>query len=65
MNLFRVMEISGSALLAERHAWESRGHRVVGLIDDHPRFAEGGSYLDLPVWSVRAVERRVAASWRR
>jgi hypothetical protein len=47
-------------LLAERHAWESRGHRVVGLIDDHPRFAEGGSYLDLPVSSARALERRIS-----
>jgi hypothetical protein len=52
-------------LLAERHAWESRGHRVVGLIDDHPRFAEGGSYLDLPVWSARAMERRVMAGGKR
>jgi hypothetical protein len=48
-------------LLAERHAWEPRGHRVVGLIDDHPRFAEGGAYLDLPVWSARVMERRMAA----
>jgi FlaA1/EpsC-like NDP-sugar epimerase len=46
-------------LLAERHLWESRGHRVVGLIDDHPRFAEGGTYSDLPVRSLRAVEASV------
>ena len=46
-------------LLAERHVWESRGHRVVGLIDDHPRFAEGGTYLDLPIRSASAMERRV------
>jgi glycosyltransferase involved in cell wall biosynthesis len=52
-------------LLAERQAWESRGHRVVGLIDDHPRFAEGGSYLDLPVWSARAMERRMTAGGKR
>jgi glycosyltransferase involved in cell wall biosynthesis len=48
-----------SRLLAERHLWESHGHRVVGLIDDHPRFAEGGACLDLPVWSPAAMERRV------
>ncbi len=36
-------------LLAERQVWESRGHRVVGLIDDHPRFATDPMYLDLPV----------------
>jgi hypothetical protein len=46
-------------LLVERHLWESRGHRVVGLIDDHPRFAENPSYLDLPVRSLRAVEANV------
>jgi hypothetical protein len=46
-------------LLAERHLWESRGHRVVGLIDDHPRFAENGTYFDLPVRSLRAVEANV------
>jgi hypothetical protein len=52
-------------LLAERYAWESRGHRVVGLIDDHPRFAESGAYLDLPVWSARVMERRMAADGKR
>ena len=52
-------------LLAERHVWESRGHRVVGLIDDHPRFAEGGMYLDLPVSSARSMERRMATSRER
>jgi hypothetical protein len=39
-------------LLAEKHRWESLGHRVVGLIDDHPRFAEGEeTHLQLPVYS--------------
>jgi hypothetical protein len=48
-------------LLAERHVWEARGHRVVGLIDDHPRFAEAGSYQDLPVWSTAAMEQQVSS----
>jgi hypothetical protein len=42
-------------VLSERHAWESRGHRVVGLIDDHPRFVQTPVHLDLPVTSVRAA----------
>jgi hypothetical protein len=41
-----------SRLLSERSLWESRGHRVVGIIDDHPRFAAEPVYLDLPVRSV-------------
>jgi hypothetical protein len=49
-------------LLSERNVWESAGHRVVGLIDDHPRFAEAGIYLDLPVRSLRAVEAETQAS---
>jgi glycosyltransferase involved in cell wall biosynthesis len=48
-------------LLAEREVWEARGHRVVGLIDDHPRFAEMGWYLDLPVERLRIAEARLAA----
>lgn len=39
-------------LLAERHAWESRGHRVAALVDDHPRFRESPSHLGLPVRSL-------------
>ncbi|HVX86028.1 MAG TPA: glycosyltransferase family 4 protein [Phycisphaerae bacterium] len=38
-------------LLAEKHRWESNGHRVAALIDDHPRFAHGGTHLNLPVLS--------------
>lgn len=45
-------------LLSERHLWESAGHDIAGIIDDHPRFAEGGEYLGLPVQS---MERAVAA----
>ena len=47
-------------LLAERHLWESRGHRVVSLIDDHPRFHEVPMYLDLPVQSVDAARAAAA-----
>jgi len=41
-------------LLAEKNLWEPRGHRVVGLIDDHPRFARAANgmpatYAGVPV----------------
>jgi hypothetical protein len=55
-----------SRLLAEKHLWESKGHRVVGLIDDHPRFAStqpgaaAPQHLGLPVES-RAVAEGHAA----
>jgi glycosyltransferase involved in cell wall biosynthesis len=39
-------------LLSERHRWERHGHRVVGLIDDHARFAASPIYLGLPVRSL-------------
>jgi len=39
-------------LLAERAIWEASGHRVIGLIDDHPRFRASPTYLDLPVRSI-------------
>jgi glycosyltransferase involved in cell wall biosynthesis len=42
-------------LLAEKHRWESHGHRVTALIDDHPRFSSGGSHLNLPVLSPAAA----------
>ncbi|HVS72418.1 MAG TPA: glycosyltransferase family 4 protein [Phycisphaerae bacterium] len=42
-------------LLAEKHRWESKGHRVTALIDDHPRFAHGGTHLNLPVLSPSAA----------
>ena len=48
-------------LLGERHAWERNGHRVVGLIDDHPRFAARGEHLGLPVASLSATEAAAAA----
>lgn len=46
-------------LLSERHVWESRGHRIVGIIDDHPRFRQSPVYLDLPVQSVGAAHSRI------
>lgn len=46
-------------LLSERQVWESRGHRIVGIIDDHPRFQQSPVYLDLPVQSVGAAKARV------
>jgi hypothetical protein len=36
-------------MLAERYTWESRGLKVAGIIDDHPRFATQREYLGLPV----------------
>jgi glycosyltransferase involved in cell wall biosynthesis len=48
-------------LLSERHRWESRRHRVVGIIDDHPRFAQSPVYLDLPVQSMDAARAKVLA----
>jgi glycosyltransferase involved in cell wall biosynthesis len=48
-------------LLSERHRWEARRHRVVGIIDDHPRFAQTPVYLDLPVQSLESVQAQVRA----
>lgn len=39
-------------LLSEKYVWEARGHRVVGLIDDHPRFAATRKHLGLPICSL-------------
>jgi len=39
-------------LLSQRHCWERHGHRVLGLIDDHPRFVSTPIYLGLPVRSL-------------
>ncbi len=48
-------------LLSERALWESRGHRVIGLLDDHPRFADNPRFLDLPV---RSIAQAVAEAGR-
>jgi len=47
-------------LLTERHLWENSlrpetGPRIIGLIDDHPRFQTQPTYLDLPVQSLAAA----------
>ncbi len=39
-------------LLSEKYLWESRGHRVAGILDDHPRFSQSPVFLGLPVRSV-------------
>ncbi len=47
-------------LMAQRHLWESRGHRVIGIIDDHPRFATAPMHLGLPVQSIQAAVATLA-----
>jgi hypothetical protein len=47
-------------LLAQRDIWESKSHRVVGLIDDHPRFRESPEYLGLPVHSIKSIAEKLA-----
>ncbi len=47
-----------SRLLAESHLWESKGHGVAGIIDDHPRFQNGGTHLGLPIESRMKFEAR-------
>lgn len=42
-------------LLAEKKLWQTHGHEVVGIIDEHPRFADGGTFLNLPVHSITAA----------
>jgi hypothetical protein len=42
-------------LLAEKSLWEAAGHRLVGLIDDHPRFKETPEVFGLPVKSSAAA----------
>ncbi|HEY4329954.1 MAG TPA: glycosyltransferase family 4 protein [Phycisphaerae bacterium] len=48
-------------LMVERTLWEIHGHRAMGIIDDHPRFAGGGEVLGLPVQSSAEAEKRLAA----
>jgi glycosyltransferase involved in cell wall biosynthesis len=48
-------------LLSERHRWERHGHKVVGLIDDHPRFLQKPKYLGLPVRSLTDVQSDAVA----
>jgi glycosyltransferase involved in cell wall biosynthesis len=48
-------------LLSERQVWESAGHAVVGIIDDHPRFESAPEYLGLPVRSLRMTTESARA----
>jgi FlaA1/EpsC-like NDP-sugar epimerase len=54
-----------SRLLAEKQCWEKAGHRVIGLLDDHPRFEDEAQHLGLPVQArtklLRAVQNGLAA----
>jgi len=45
-------------LLAQKHLWEKQGHRVEGLIDDHPRFAGMGTHLGLPICNIAGLIAR-------
>ncbi len=47
-----------SRLLAEISRWETRGHRVVGIIDDHPRFRDQPSHRGLPVDSLESFAQK-------
>jgi glycogen synthase len=44
-------------LLMDKALWEARGHQLVGLIDDHPRFQENPEAYGLPVTSSAAAAR--------
>jgi glycogen synthase len=44
-------------LLMDRAIWEARGHRLVGLIDDHPRFQTAPEAYGLPVISCAAAAK--------
>jgi glycosyltransferase involved in cell wall biosynthesis len=51
-----------SRLLTQRRLWESRGHLIVGLIDDHPRFATNPAHLGFPVQSVQAAQQSLTSA---
>ena len=42
-------------LLMDRSLWEARGHQLVGLIDDHPRFQKHAEAYGLPVINCAAA----------
>jgi hypothetical protein len=44
-------------LLAERNLWEKRGHSVVGFLDDAPRWAGGGEWMGMRVFSMEMLMR--------
>ncbi len=46
-------------LLSQRALWETGGHRVVGLIDDHPRFINEPHCFNLPVQSMKTATNQL------
>jgi hypothetical protein len=46
-------------LLSQRELWQCKGHRVVGLIDDHPRFIEQTMCFGLPVQSIKSASEQL------
>jgi glycosyltransferase involved in cell wall biosynthesis len=47
-----------SRLLSESHLWQPLGHRILSLIDDHPRFQKEPTCLGLPVESLANFQQR-------
>ena len=50
-----------SRLMAERFLWESRGFKIAGIIDDHPRFAAEPELYGLKIRSRPAMEAAIDA----
>jgi glycogen synthase len=49
-------------LLMDKSLWEARGHKLVGLIDDHTRFQENPEAYGLPVISCAAAAQLPAGA---
>jgi len=49
-------------LLMEQCRWEELGHKLLGLIDDHPRYAQVPEAYGMPVISCAAAAENVASS---
>jgi hypothetical protein len=50
-------------LLMEKSRWEQHGHKLVGLIDDHPRFSDQPEAYGLPVMPAAAAALRLGADY--
>ena len=48
-------------LLMEKSRWEAKGHRLIGLIDDHPRYQQDPQAHGLPVISLAAATTTLSA----
>jgi glycosyltransferase involved in cell wall biosynthesis len=46
-------------LLQEQPRWEAAGHRLLGLLDDHPRFAAAPTFRSLPVLSLQQATKKL------